>query len=115
MTRFLVAGLAAMATVLVASTAAAQDQALIEKGKAVYAQQKCQFCHSIAGEGQAAGPLDGVGTKLTAEQIKAWIVTPREMTEKTGATRRPPMRAYPNLEAPDLEALIAYLVSLKQN
>jgi cytochrome c oxidase subunit 2 len=113
MTRFLLAGLAAAAMVMVASTAAAQDQALIEKGMQVYTQQKCSLCHAVDGKGNAQGPLDGVGTKLTADEIKAWIVTPREMTEKTGATRRPNMRAYPNLEEADLDALIAYLVSLK--
>ena len=113
MSRLLVTGLAVVAMLMVAATAMAQDQALIEKGIQVYAEQKCSMCHAIAGKGNAQGKLDGVGTKLTVEEIKAWIVTPKEMTEKTGAPRRPNMRAYPNLAEGDLEALLAYMVSLK--
>jgi hypothetical protein len=30
----------------------------------------------------AKGPLDGVGSKLSADEIRAWIVTPAEMTKK---------------------------------
>ncbi len=54
----------------------AQD---VEKGKAVYAAQKCSVCHGIAGAGNKNNPLDGVGTKLSAADIRAWIVTPKEM------------------------------------
>ena len=97
---------------LIAGPAFAQGAA--EKGAAVYAAQKCMTCHSIAGKGQAKGPLDGVGTKLTADEIRAWIVTPAEMTKKHNATRKPPMRAYPKLAAEDLDALVAYMASLKK-
>ena len=97
---------------LIAGPAFAQGAA--EKGAAVYAAQQCMTCHSIAGKGQAKGPLDGVGTKLTADEIRAWIVTPAEMTKKHNATRKPPMRAYPKLAAEDLDALVAYMASLKK-
>jgi cytochrome c1 len=55
-----------------------------------------------------------VGSKLTADEIRAWIVTPAEMTKKTKAERKPPMRAYPKLEKEDLDALVAYMASLKK-
>jgi mono/diheme cytochrome c family protein len=101
-----------------AATAQAQDAAAIEKGKKVYAEAmpKCKTCHSIAGEGNAKGPLDEVGSKLTAEEIKGWIRTPKEMTEKTKSTRKPPMMAYPKekMSDADLEALTAYMLSLKK-
>ncbi len=51
-----------------AAIASAQDA---EKGKAVYAAQKCSMCHSIAGAGSKANPLDGVGKKLSADDIRA--------------------------------------------
>jgi hypothetical protein len=60
------------------------------------------------------GPLDGVGSKLTADEIREWIVNPAEMTKKTKAERKPPMRAYPKLAKADLDALVAYMVSLKK-
>jgi mono/diheme cytochrome c family protein len=92
----------------------AQDKAVIEKGMKVYGEQKCAMCHSIAGKGQVKGPLDGVGSKLTADEIRQWIVNPKEMTAKTKATRKPDMRAYPSLPKDDLDALVAYMLSLKK-
>ena len=105
---------AALALAVVAAPAAAQDAKVIEKGQQVYAAQKCSICHSIAGKGQAKGPLDGVGSKLSADEIREWIVHPAEMTKKTKAERKPPMRAYPNLPKEDLDALVAYMASLKK-
>lgn len=101
---------AAAVLALGAAPAFAQDAAQIEKGKAVYEAQKCALCHAIAGRGNAKGPLDKVGAKLSVEDIRKWIVAPKEM-KSTG--RKPDMRAYPNLPAADLEALIAYMRSLK--
>ena len=97
---------------LIAAPSNAQGAA--EKGAAVYAAQKCATCHALDGKGMAKGPLDGVGSKLTADEIKAWIVTPAEMTKKANATRKPPMRAYASLPAADLDALVAFLASKKK-
>ena len=98
--------------------AMAKDAAMVEKGKQVYdaATPKCKVCHAVAGVGNAKGALEGVGTKLKAEEVKAWMRTPKEMTEKTKATRKPTMPAYPKekLSDEDLEALTAYLLSLKK-
>ena len=89
----------------------AQDAAAGEK---VYAAQKCSMCHSIGGKGQVKGPLDGVGSKLSADELREWIVNPAEMTKKTKAERKPPMRAYPKLAKEELGNLVAYLASLKK-
>lgn len=94
-----------------ASSAAAQGA--VEKGAAVYAAQKCSMCHSLDGKGQAKGPLDGVGKKFTAAEIHDWIVNPAEMSQKHNATRKPAMKAYPNLPKEDLDALVAFLASKK--
>ena len=112
-TTFVVAA-AALALAVFAAPAAAQDAKAIEKGQQVYAAQKCSICHSIDGKGNAKGPLDGVGSKLTADEIHQWIVNPAEMTKKTKAERKPPMRAYPKLAKEDLDALVAYMASLKK-
>jgi mono/diheme cytochrome c family protein len=105
--------LPAVIVIAFAASASAQD-AKIDKGKQVYAAQKCGMCHAIEGKGNAKGPLDGVGAKLSAADIKQWIVDPKTMTEKTKAARKPAMKAYPALPAEDLDALVAYLVSLKK-
>lgn len=98
--------------------AAATASAQADKGKQVYeaAMPKCKVCHSIGGVGNAKGALDDVGSKLKAEEIKAWLRTPKEMTEKAKATRKPVMPAYPpdKLSDADLDALAAYLLSLKK-
>jgi mono/diheme cytochrome c family protein len=95
-----------------AAGASAQTAAQIEKGKQVYTAQKCQVCHSVGGVGNKRGALDEVGSKLSADQIRAWIVSAPEMTEKTKATRKPLMKAY-TLPKEDLDALVAYMHSLK--
>jgi mono/diheme cytochrome c family protein len=95
-------------------TALGQDKAAIERGMKVYADQKCSVCHSIGGKGNPKGVLDDVGSRLTIEEIRLWMVNPAEMTKKTKAERKPPMRAYPNLSKEDLDALVAYMASLKK-
>jgi mono/diheme cytochrome c family protein len=104
----------AMMLGLAADAAAQAAAAPADKGAAVYAAQKCSMCHALDGKGQAKGPLDGVGSKLSADEIREWIVNPAEMTKKTNATRKPLMRAYPNLPKEDLDALVAFMVSKKK-
>jgi mono/diheme cytochrome c family protein len=96
----------------VATAAAAQD-AKVGKGQQVFTDQKCSLCHSIAGKGNAKGSLDGVGTKLSADEIRSWITDAKGMTAKTKATRKPEMKAY-TLPKDDVDALVAYLSSLKK-
>jgi mono/diheme cytochrome c family protein len=93
---------------------AARAQDAAAKGKEVYAAQKCSVCHAIAGAGNKSNPLDGVGAKLTADQIREWIVKPKEATAKAKSTKKPPMPdKYSKLPAADIDALVAYLQSLK--
>jgi mono/diheme cytochrome c family protein len=94
--------------------AAAQDAGKIEKGKQVYAAQKCQVCHSIGGVGNKRGALDNVGARLKEDDIRQWIVAAPEMSAKTKAERKPPMKSYPNLATDDLDALVTYIASLKK-
>jgi len=96
----------------VATAAAAQD-AKVAKGQQVFTDQKCSLCHSIAGKGNAKGSLDGVGTKLTADEIRSWIIDAKGMTAKSKATRKPEMKAY-TLPKDDVDALVAYLTTLKK-
>jgi mono/diheme cytochrome c family protein len=92
----------------------AQDAALIKRGQEVYAAQKCQICHSIGGKGGKTSPLDGVGTKLSAADIRQWITHPTEMTAKVKSTKKPVMpNKYGSLPAADIDALVAYMQSLK--
>ena len=106
--------LAALFVLSAAASAAAQDPATIEKGKQIYTAQKCQACHSVAGVGNKNGSLDDVGGRLTADLIRQWIVAAPEMTAKTKAQRKPPMKSYGHLAKEDVDALVVYLSSLKK-
>ncbi|HEX2344678.1 MAG TPA: cytochrome c [Vicinamibacterales bacterium] len=96
-----------------APTVAAQKDDQVAKGMKVYEQQKCSVCHSIEGKGNKKGPLDGVGSKLSADEIRQWIVNAKEMTAKTKSERKPPMKDY-SLPKEELDALVAYMQSLKK-
>ena len=109
--RWLTTTLALVAALGLCRTAAAQD---VKKGQDVYTAQKCQTCHAIAGKGGKVSPLDGVGGKLSAEDIRQWITHPKDAAAKAKSTKKPPMQdKYKSLSAGDLDALVAYLQSLK--
>jgi mono/diheme cytochrome c family protein len=103
---------AVVVTMGLAASASAQDTRA--KGEQVYAAQKCAVCHSIGAVGNQKGPLDDVGSRLNAEEIRLWIVDARGMTAKAKAERKPAMRNYV-LPPEDLDALVAYLASLKKS
>lgn len=109
MVRSLVFG--ALFAVGAASIASAQDAKA--KGEQVFAAQKCSLCHAVAGKGNPKGALDAVGTKLKSDEIRQWIVDAKGMTAKTQATRKPEMKAY-SLPKDDVDALVAYLSTLKK-
>ena len=94
------------------AAAAAQD-AKVAKGAEVYTAQKCALCHSIGEKGNKKGPLDGVGSKLKPAEIREWMTDAKRMTAKTGAARKPDMKSYA-LPADELDAIVAYMVSLKK-
>ena len=110
--RFLITTTLVIAGGFAALPAAGQDA--VKKGQEVYTAQKCQTCHAIAGKGNKTNPLDGVGAKLSADDIKQWITHPTEAAAKAKSTKKPPMPAkYGSLPAADLDALVAYMQSLK--
>ena len=112
----LCAVLAGMA--LSAQTVSAQDKALIEQGIKVYAAQKCSVCHSIEGKGKKTGPLDGAEAKLnamTVDEIREWLTNPAVAAKKANSTKKPVMKSYAKLPKEDIDALVAYMMSLKKS
>ena len=112
MRSILMSGGLCLAVVLAgAAGAAAQDAKA--KGAQLFVDQKCSLCHAVVGKGNAKGPLDGVGSKDTPEDIRAWITDAKTMYAKTKQTRKPEMKQY-TLAKDDVDALVAYLSSLKK-
>ena len=91
-----------------AGVASAQGDA----GAKVFAARKCSMCHSVAGVGNKKLPLDGVGAKLSVDQIREWLVNPQEAAKKANSKTKP---NHPKLEKEDLDALVAYLKTLDKN
>jgi mono/diheme cytochrome c family protein len=75
----------------------------VAAGKQLFESYGCSSCHSVGGVGNTASPLDGVGSKRTAEEMKKAIVSP-----PSGGTM-------PAIDVPqkDLDGLVAYLLTLK--
>lgn len=90
------------------------DAKTVEHGQKIYADQKCTMCHSIGGKGGKVSALDDVGSRLTEEEVRQWLISPRVMTEKKKSTKKPLMPEYTKLSKEDLNALIAYMMSLKK-
>lgn len=109
---------AAVVGVLFASGAAfAQGKAA--DGQAAYDALKCGTCHQVAGKGgKLASALDGVATKRSAADIKAWLSDPAKMEAKL--EKKPKMlmsgsTAYKTkkITPADIDNLAAYLATLK--
>ena len=111
MTRLLTVTAAIISAVFITTPpAAAQDKVMV--GTGLFSSQKCILCHAVGERGNKKGPLDGIGKKLKAEEIRQWLTNPDEMRARTKATRTPPMKD-PKLAPEQLDALIAYLETLK--
>lgn len=90
------------------------QDAKVHQGMKAYVAQKCSVCHSINGKGNKKLPLDGVGSNLTLDQIREWIVNPKDAAAKAKSEAKPPMKSYSNLPTADVDALVAYMASLRQ-
>ena len=101
-----------LAAISLASAASAAAQGAAAQGEKVFVAQKCGLCHSVNGKGNAKGPLEDAVAKLSAADIRAWITDPKAMTAKTNATRKPAMKEF-TLPKEDVDALVAYLLSIK--
>ncbi len=91
-----------------------QDNKAVETGRRLYEKEKCAVCHQIAGRGNQRFPLDGVGSRLSADALRRWFTHTIEM--EAAKPRKPAIemssRKY-NFSAADLDALVTYLSSLK--
>ena len=94
-----------------AAPASADDP--MAMGKQVYERERCSRCHSIAGEGSPRSPLDGVGSRRSESEINDWIIAPESLKDELAASIFRAKQPYGQLPQADLDALTAYLASLK--
>jgi mono/diheme cytochrome c family protein len=96
--------------VLAASFAAFAVAGDAAAGKAVFdgAKPACKTCHT-----DAKNPLAKAGAENSADELKAWVRTPKEMIAKKGKKGVMPAYAAEKVSDADLENLVAYLATLK--
>jgi len=85
-----------------------------EAGRKIYVREKCSVCHQIAGQGNQRFPLDGVGTRLSASDLRRWFTHTIEM--EAALPKKPAIRMSSKkyrLKDAELDALVAYLLTLK--
>ena len=112
MKRFTPAVAAVLALALGASLSG-EDK--VARGKQLFDEQKCRMCHNLGGVGNPKGvALDEVGSKHAPDVLKMWLTQPKEMAQKAKSTRKPPMKSFATLPASDIDALVAYLSTLKK-
>jgi len=82
----------------------------------VYEREKCATCHQVAKQGNSRFPLDGVASKLTERDIRRWMTETAQM--EAALPKMPPVRMSATrykLKPADLDALVAYLTTLKHD
>jgi mono/diheme cytochrome c family protein len=100
---------------LAGATAAAQGTP--EAGKKAYDAKKCSQCHTIAGKGGSLTklyPLDEVGAKTSAADIKSWLTDTVAMEAKS--EKKPKLKMSSKkvpLTAAEVENLVAFMLTLK--
>ena len=104
----------ALSSILSAPTYA--QSAVAAQGEKVFAEKKCSVCHLVGNVGNKKGPvLDGVGAKLTADEIRQWITNAPEMATKANIVRKPPMKAYTDFSKAEVDGLVSYILTLKKS
>ncbi len=90
-----------------AASAFAADAAA---GKAVFdgAKPACKGCHT-----DAKNPLTKAGADNTADELKAWVRTPKDMIAKKGKKGIMPVYGADKISDADLDNLVAYMATMK--
>ena len=70
---------------------------------------RCSVCHSIGGIGNPGSPLDGIGARMSATEIRDWTLATGPASGEIGA--RTAQRKSQAADDPELQALIDYLAA----
>jgi mono/diheme cytochrome c family protein len=86
---------------------------LVVPGRSIYQEQNCSLCHSVDGSGNPRYPLDGVGARLGREEIRRWTIGADELRDEMPGRAFRMKQHYRRLPPEELDALIAYMQSLR--
>ncbi len=96
-----------------ASPAAPAGDPRVAAGKRVFDAQNCARCHSVAGVGSPRSPLDGVGATLGPVELLHYATGHAAIAEDLSPRVLKEKQVYQSLPKEDLDALVAYLQSLR--
>lgn len=86
----------------------------IARGQDVFTRNNCSSCHSVAGKGSPRSPLDGVGSRLTRDELHNRIVAGESVRAALSPRAISAKQRYAELPAADMDALLDYLASLRE-
>lgn len=92
----------------------AADSARIPRGSALVAELGCRRCHAVEGAGNPRSPLDGIGSRRSPTELRAWIIADPSVRAALPRSAARAKQAYADLPESDLEALVAFLSSLRE-
>jgi hypothetical protein len=84
------------------------------RGRMVFDSAGCTRCHSVAGVGSPRYPLDGVGARRSEAELRAWTQGADALADSLPPSALRSKQAYREMKPADLDALIAFLRSLRR-
>lgn len=99
----------AAAPVVEQKSADASGQLPTNRGGQVFAEQKCQTCHSIGGVGNPRSPLDAVASRRSQAELREWITATGAATNSLSGAVIRRKRRYLDMPESDLAALVEFV------
>lgn len=102
---------AAAHTAPVAPVAAPAPALANEGGARLFREQGCTSCHALGGAGNPRQALDGVGARLSREELRAWTTGTGIAAEKLSPMVVRRKQRYQEMADAELSALLDYLAA----
>jgi cytochrome c2 len=83
-------------------------------GYEVFRNRGCERCHSVQGVGSRRFPLDGVGSRRTAGELRAWTVASAAVQDSLSPSASRAKRRYEELPEEEMRLLLEWMGSLLQ-
>jgi mono/diheme cytochrome c family protein len=81
-------------------------------GLRVFSAQGCARCHSVQGVGSPRFPLDGVGSRRTLDELRAWTLGSPAVQDSLSPSAVRAKRSYEQIPPEEMRVLLAYLAAL---
>jgi cytochrome c2 len=83
-------------------------------GHAVFRNWGCHRCHSVQGVGSRRFPLDGVGSRRTAGELRAWTVGSAALQDSISPSAFRAKRRYEEVPEEEMRLLLEWMGTLVQ-